>query len=100
MTAKFLDDIKDPGMHRMAFEGRMSFNLADVYRTGRKDAYFRKDAQPGSESLLNNLLWFHHEQRTLQSDHRYLDACERQADQYVDETIGRRRSGFNSIYRM
>lgn len=52
VTAKFLDDIKDLG-YRMAFEGGLSFNLADVIVPGEKDDLL-KDGYAQVEEVMTN----------------------------------------------
>ena len=52
VTAKFLDDIKDLG-YRMAFEGGLSFNLADVIVPEEKDALLQ-EGYDQVEEVMNN----------------------------------------------
>ena len=49
VTAKFLDDIKDLG-YRKAFEGGLSFNLADVIIPAEKDELVQDGLQSGRGS--------------------------------------------------
>ena len=99
VTAKFLDDIKDLG-YRMAFEGGLSFNLADVIVPEEKDALLQEGYDQVEEVMNNYNMGF------ITNNERYNQIIDiwTHVNAKLTNTLMKQLAeddqGFNSIYMM
>lgn len=99
VTAKFLDDIKDLG-YRMAFEGGLSFNLADVIIPEEKDELLKDGYSQVEEVMANYNMGF------ITNNERYNQIIDiwTHINANLTSTLMKQLSsddqGFNSIYMM
>ncbi len=99
VTAKFLDDIKDLG-YRMAFEGGLSFNLADVIVPDEKDALLKEGYEQVEEVMNNYNMGF------ITNNERYNQIIDiwTHVNAKLTNTLMKQLAeddqGFNSIYMM
>jgi DNA-directed RNA polymerase subunit beta' len=99
VTAKFLDDIKDLG-YRKAFEGGLSFNLADVIIPAEKEELVQDGYNQVEEVMMNYNMGF------ITNNERYNQIIDIWTHVNASLTgtlmkqLSEDKQGFNSIYMM